>query len=210
VLCLAYVLLNFSPIEDYIRPTPRCRNAESGSADAAAASSLYAKRVRLKYMIPLKPFKVLCLQHSPPPRTASKLGRPHPPPRANRVGGHPPPGELLHPRSPPCSPTSLALTHRCPLDQSTHRARVQSLPASNFYQLPDKHRNALVLSSNLNIFNFWNNFRPHLTLRHVVEKRLLDRSGYWCQYFLLCGNQGPAGQEKCDHSRCSPTLSTRL
>jgi hypothetical protein len=27
-------------------------------------------------------------------------------------------------RHPPCSPTSLALTHRCPLDPSTHRARV--------------------------------------------------------------------------------------
>jgi hypothetical protein len=27
-------------------------------------------------------------------------------------------------RHPPCSPTSLALTHRCPLDTSTHRARV--------------------------------------------------------------------------------------
>jgi hypothetical protein len=48
----------------------------------------------------------------------------HPPASASQVSRHPTPGERPHPRSTLDHPTSLALTHRRPLDQSTHRARV--------------------------------------------------------------------------------------
>jgi hypothetical protein len=57
--------------------------------------------------------------------------RPHPPPRASRVSCHPPQVSGLTFAQPLAHPTSLALTHRRPLDHSSHTTRVHFGPLAS-------------------------------------------------------------------------------